>query len=156
MVNWKYAAILKAKSMDGLYLPFSKEPMVCLDTSRMFANSACVMPRSFLISSSLFFRCAHLRWWQASFTFSVIGFPNDVKLAFHFSARFFPSKYIRTTKEKKHLLLRKCLSQFYQSHHSSSHPRFFHPRNSAHAMMTHKRQVRLSAMGTAKRAPSNP
>jgi len=60
MVKPKYLAILKAKIIEGLYLPFSKEPIVCLDTSRIEANSSCVIPFAFLISSSLFFRLNHL------------------------------------------------------------------------------------------------
>ena len=60
MVKPKYLAILKAKIIEGLYLPFSKEPIVCLDTSRIEANSSCVIPFAFLISSSLFFTLNHL------------------------------------------------------------------------------------------------
>lgn len=35
----KNLAILKAKIIDGLYFPVSKELMVCLVTSRTSANS---------------------------------------------------------------------------------------------------------------------
>lgn len=51
----KYRAILKARRIDGLYLPFSREPMVCRDTSRASASSSCLIPLSFRSSSSLFF-----------------------------------------------------------------------------------------------------
>lgn len=60
MVKQKYLAILKAKIIEGLYLPFSKEPIVCRDTSKIEANSSCVIPFALLISSSLFFTFNHL------------------------------------------------------------------------------------------------
>lgn len=41
----KKRAILNAKMIDGLYLPFSSEPIVCLDTSSANANSSCEIPR---------------------------------------------------------------------------------------------------------------
>lgn len=41
--------------IDGLYRPFSKEPIVCLETSTAIAKSSCFMPFSFLNSSILFF-----------------------------------------------------------------------------------------------------
>ena len=53
---WKYRAILKARMMEGLYRPFSREPMVCLETSRISASSSCLSPCSLRISSSLFFK----------------------------------------------------------------------------------------------------
>ena len=34
MLILKYFAILNASIIDGLYRPFSSEPIVCLDTSR--------------------------------------------------------------------------------------------------------------------------
>lgn len=52
----KYRAILNANIIDGLYRPFSKEPIVCLDTSKADANSSCLIPRCFRISSNLFFK----------------------------------------------------------------------------------------------------
>lgn len=56
----KYFAILYASIMEGLYRPFSRELMVCRETPMDFANSSCRMPRSFLISSILFFKISPL------------------------------------------------------------------------------------------------
>ena len=53
----KYLAILNASMIDGLYLPFSREPMVCLDTCKAAASSSCLIFLCFLSSSSLFFKC---------------------------------------------------------------------------------------------------
>ena len=52
----KKRAILIAKMMDGLYLPFSREPMVCRDTANCSASSSCFIPCCFLSSSSLFLK----------------------------------------------------------------------------------------------------
>ena len=52
----KKRAILNARMMDGLYLPFSREPIVCLDTSKAVASSSCLIPCCFRISSSRFFK----------------------------------------------------------------------------------------------------
>jgi hypothetical protein len=43
-------AILKAKIRDGLYLPFSNEMIVCLDTSNFSERSSCVNPIAVRIS----------------------------------------------------------------------------------------------------------
>lgn len=63
----KYRASLKASWMDGLYRPFSREPIVCRDTSSALAKSSCLIPRCFRSSSSRFF----------------IGAPFCGKYAFH-------------------------------------------------------------------------
>ena len=60
MVVPKYRAILKASRMEGLYRPFSRDPMVCRDTSSASASSSCLMPRAFRSSSSRFFKGGHL------------------------------------------------------------------------------------------------
>ena len=61
-------AILNARRMEGLYLPFSNEPMVCLDTSNAAASSSCRIPRLFRISSNRFFTVLHLSpEWKANF-----------------------------------------------------------------------------------------
>lgn len=52
----KYFDILNANKIDGLYLPFSNELIVCLDTSNSKAKSSCVIFFSFRISSNLFFK----------------------------------------------------------------------------------------------------
>lgn len=62
MLMLKYRAILKANMIEGLYRPFSKEPIVCLETSTATAKSACFMPFSFLNSSILFFRVITSLW----------------------------------------------------------------------------------------------
>ena len=51
----KYTAMLWASIIDGLYLPFSRELMVCRETPMALASSSWRMPRSVLISSILFF-----------------------------------------------------------------------------------------------------
>ena len=79
----KNLAILNANIMDGLYLPFSKDPTVCLDTSRAFASSSCVIPFAFRISSSLFLTFNHLSRWKVYFTYNIIIFKQNVKLTFH-------------------------------------------------------------------------
>ena len=56
ILNPKYRAILKAKIIEGLYRPFSNEPIVCLDTSRAEAKSSCFIPFALRISSNLFFK----------------------------------------------------------------------------------------------------
>ena len=40
MVISKYLAILYASIIDGLYRPFSRELIVCLDTPIIFASSS--------------------------------------------------------------------------------------------------------------------
>ena len=55
MLISKYLAILKANMIDGLYLPFSKEPIVCRDTSSEEAKSSCLIPLCFRNSSKRFF-----------------------------------------------------------------------------------------------------
>lgn len=52
----KYLASLMASMTDGLYRPFSRELMVCLETPMASASSSCLMPFCFRISSSLFFK----------------------------------------------------------------------------------------------------
>ena len=51
----KYREILKASRMDGLYRPFSREPIVCRETSKTSASSSCLIPLAFRSSSNLFF-----------------------------------------------------------------------------------------------------
>ena len=55
MLILKYRASLNANVIEGLYRPFSNEPIVCLDTSNAAASSSCLIPRSFRISSKRFF-----------------------------------------------------------------------------------------------------
>ena len=55
MAILKYLEIFMARMIDGLYRPFSKDPMVCRETSRSAASSSWLIPLRFLISSSLFF-----------------------------------------------------------------------------------------------------
>lgn len=50
-----HRAILKAKIIDGLYRPFSNDPMICRETSNALAKSSCLILRFFLISSRRFF-----------------------------------------------------------------------------------------------------
>ena len=47
--------LMKINEIEGLYRPFSNEPMVCRDTSSAAASSSCLIPRSFRISSKRFF-----------------------------------------------------------------------------------------------------
>ena len=56
----KYLAILKARMIDGLYRPFSSDPMVCRDTSSAAARSSWRISFSFLISSNRFFNTSSL------------------------------------------------------------------------------------------------
>ena len=83
MVFPKYLAILNARIMDGLYLPFSSEPMVWRDTPSASASSSCLTPLCFRISSNLFFTL-HLQ--NVKFTFHMLIIPyagRNVKFTFH-------------------------------------------------------------------------
>src|SRR6056297_1626934 len=77
----KYLAILKANKIDGLYLPFSSELMVCLETSKISANCDWLKFFSFLISSSLFFIILLTSICKAYFTNTLVQTSAFVKLA---------------------------------------------------------------------------
>lgn len=51
----KYLAILNASMIDGLYLPFSKDPIVWRDTLSAAASSSCRIPCCLRSSSKRFF-----------------------------------------------------------------------------------------------------
>lgn len=60
MLKLKKLANLNANTIDGLYLPFSSEPIVCLDTPIAFARSSCLIPFSCRNFSKLFFNLSPL------------------------------------------------------------------------------------------------
>ena len=45
-----------ASITEGLYLPFSRELMVCRETPMASASSSCLIPLCFRISSNRFFK----------------------------------------------------------------------------------------------------
>ncbi len=83
MLISKYRAILKAKMIDGLYLPFSSEPIVCLDTSSSVAKSSCLMPFDFRISSNLFFNNINLLTESVLYIYKISQNESNVKCTFH-------------------------------------------------------------------------
>ena len=84
MFIWKYLAILKAKIIEGLYRPFSKEPIVWRDTSSAEAKSSCLIPLCFHNSSNRFFKISPFLW-KVNFPY-LYYYKNNVhvKYAFHF------------------------------------------------------------------------
>ena len=78
----KNLAILKARIIEGLYRPFSREPMVCLETSKISARSSCLIPLCFRISSSLFFKKSPPRNGKFAFHFHNITAPAICKANF--------------------------------------------------------------------------
>ena len=84
----KYRAILNASRMDGLYRPFSSEPMVCLETSSTAARSSCLIPRSLRISSRRFFMAFLLvlllfTEFYGKYAFHYTRIWKNVKYTFH-------------------------------------------------------------------------
>lgn len=65
----KNLAILKAKIIEGLYFPVSKELIVCLVTPRTSANSDWLIFFDFLSNSILFFKISPAHKCKANFTF---------------------------------------------------------------------------------------
>lgn len=83
MLILKYLAILKAKRIEGLYRPFSKDPIVCRDTSSAEAKSSCLIPFSFRNSSKRFFKISPFLWKVYFPHFHYIKIRLNVKRTFH-------------------------------------------------------------------------
>lgn len=110
MLILKYRASLNANVIEGLYRPFSNEPMVCRDTSSAAASSSCLIPRSFRISSKRFSRCASFLW-KASFPYLYYSKRGaNVKYTFHSEMNFFIPP-IFTSIEQLNLSLAHCFAE---------------------------------------------
>ena len=84
MLMWKYLAILKANMIEGLYRPFSKEPIVWRDTSSALAKSSCLIPLCFRNSSNRFFKISPFLWKVYFPHFHYSKYNTNVKHTFHF------------------------------------------------------------------------
>ena len=75
--------------MDGLYVPFSIDIIVCLDTPTIFANSSCFSLFNFLNSSTLFFNLSR-SFCKSKVNFTLLYFLfNKMSSLFYFFKNFF-------------------------------------------------------------------